>query len=68
MDFLKNVKRKGMFLSFSFHSLLFRGSRDVFTGFLIRSIHELWLIKGVPATIVAAAGVKGFYTSWKRFC
>jgi len=34
---------------------------DVFTGFLARSVQELWLIKGLPATIVARAGVKGVY-------
>jgi len=35
------------------------GSRDVFTGFLARSVQELWLIKCLPATIVAGAGVRG---------
>jgi len=37
-----------MFLSFSFDSLLSRGSRDIFAGFLARSVLELWLIKGLP--------------------
>jgi len=32
------------------------GSRDVFTGFLARSVQELWLIKGLTATIVAIWG------------
>jgi len=48
-----------MFLSFSFESLLSRVSRDGFTGFLTRSLQELWLIKGLPATGVAGAGAKG---------
>jgi len=43
---IKNFKRKGTFLLFSFDSLLSRGSRNVFTGFLARSTQELWLIKG----------------------
>jgi len=45
-------------LSFLFDSLLSRGSRDVFTGSLSLSVQELWLIKGLPATTVAGAGVK----------
>jgi len=48
-----------MFLSFSFDSLLYRWIRDVLTGLLARSVQELWLIKGLPATIVDGAGVKG---------
>jgi len=36
--------------------MLFSGSRDVFTGFLARSVQEFWWIKGLPATTVA--GVK----------
>jgi len=55
--FLKDFKFKGMFWSFSFDSLLSRASRDVFTGSLARSVQELWLIKGLPATVVAGAGV-----------
>jgi len=38
--------------------MLSSGSRDVFTGFLAQSVQKLWLIKGLPATIVAGAGVK----------
>jgi len=38
--------------------MLSSGSRDVFTGFLARSVQELWLIKGLPATLVAGAGRK----------
>jgi len=47
-----------MLLSLSFDSLLSRGSRDVFIGSLARSIQELWLIRGLPATLVTSAGVK----------
>jgi len=39
-----------MFVSFSIDSLLYRGYRDVFTGFLDGSVQELWLIKCLPAT------------------
>jgi len=46
-----------VFLSLSFNSLLSRGSRDVFTGSLSRSVQELWLIKGLPATTVTGAGI-----------
>jgi len=53
-----------MFLSFSFDSLLFRRSRDVFTSSLARSVLELWLIKGLPAPTVAGAGGKG-ETVWR---
>jgi len=42
--FLKIFKCKGMFFSFSFDSLLSRGSRDVFTGFLARSVQKLWVM------------------------
>jgi len=49
MDSSQNFKCKGMFLSFSFDSLLSPASRDVFTGSLARSVQELWLIKGLPA-------------------
>jgi len=48
-----------MFLSLSFDFLLSRGSTDVFTGFLARSVQELWLVIDLWATIVAGAGVKG---------
>jgi len=34
-----------MFLSFTFDSLRSCGSSDVFTGFLARSVQDLWLIK-----------------------
>jgi len=54
--FRKNSKCIGKFLSFSFDSLLSRGSRDVFTGFLARSVQELGLIIGLPP---AGAGFKG---------
>jgi len=60
MILLTNFKCKGMFLSFAFCSLLSCGSRNVFTGPLARYVQELGLIKGLPATIVAGAGVKGF--------
>jgi len=39
--FLKNFECNGMFLSFSIDSTLSSGSRDVFTGFLARSVQEL---------------------------
>jgi len=48
-----------MFLSFSFDSLLSRGSRDVFTGFLTRSVQELWLIKGSAASGIASPKIWG---------
>jgi len=50
MAFLKNFKCKGVFLSFSFDFWLSRGSSDVFTGFLARSVQEIWLIKRLPVS------------------
>jgi len=58
--FLNNFKCKGMFLSLSFDVLLSCRSRDVFNGFLARSVQELQLIKFLPATTLVSAGVKGF--------
>jgi len=52
-----------MFWSFSIDSML--SSRDVFTGFLARFFQELWLIKYLPAAVMAGVGVKGIY-SWSR--
>jgi len=49
-----------MFLSLSFDFLLPCRSRDVFNGFLARSVHELQLIKFLPATTLVGAGVKEF--------
>ena len=49
-----------MLLLFSMDSMLSSGSRDVFTGVLAQSVQELWLIKGLPITFVAGAGVKGY--------
>jgi len=46
-------------MSLSFDSLLSPESRDVLTDFLARSVKELWLIKGLPATVMASAGFKG---------
>jgi len=51
-----------MFLSFSIDSLLSFVSRDVFTCFLARSVQELWLIKGLPATIVASTNIKSSFS------
>ena len=47
--FLKNFKRKDLFLSSSMYSLLSPASRDVFTGSLAQSVQELWLI--IPSAL-----------------
>jgi len=68
MDFSQKFYMQGMFLPFSFDSLLPRGSRDVFTDFLARSVQELWLIKCLPTTAVAGAGIKGLSIFHKVIC
>jgi len=45
MDILQNTKREGIFLSNSLDLWMFPASRDVFTGFLAQSVHDLWPIK-----------------------
>jgi len=48
------------------HSHSISHSRDVFTGFPARSVQELWLIKGLSATIVAGTGIKGMCLAFFR--
>jgi len=40
----------------------------VFTGFLAQSVQELWLIIGLPATIVAGTGIKGLSVTSEQIC
>jgi len=45
MDFLKNFKCKGRFLSSLLDTLLSTAFRDVFSGSVAQSVQELWPIK-----------------------
>jgi len=55
IDFSQTLQMQRYVFRFSFDFLLCRGSRDVFTTFLARSVRELWLIKCLPAGV----GVEG---------
>jgi len=37
------------------------GSNDTFGDFLVHSVQKLWSLMGLPATIVADAGVRGCF-------
>jgi len=67
--FLNYFKCKSTFVSFSIavlliccfaDSVLFSGSRDVFTGLLAQSVQELWLIKFCGPLWWPARALKGF--------
>jgi len=62
MDFSQKFQMQRYSMCLPFDFLLSCGYWDAFTDFLARSVHELWLIKDVPASAVAGTGRKGDVT------